>query len=543
MAKRSETFQEFPVNVVGFTEFGRYPKMSSEATYNMIVSDGFLVPFAGHQKVLSIDPKGTGRGLFNSEKYGKLVAVIDDGIYAIDRQNNYLRVGTLETSNGDVFMDENDAGQIAICDKKNIYIYNTSSGITTKANLDFTPGYVAFHDTYFIASDINKASWRLSGNNDGLTWNALDSGSFQTKSDNVVAVIRMPSKGNQILVLGNIVTESWQDVGAQLFPYQRSTGFNIDYGVLNPSTIAFGDTFVIWLGINEKSGPAIMYSDGSNAKQISNDGINFKLAKLKNPAAAYGYLFKQDGHLIYVISFIDPEDNFTLAYDFNNGKFVSLCDEHMNYHIAKKVVFFNNKYYFISFRDGDLYELSSSYTTFDGDQIPRVRITDNVRMPDSSPFVANNLVITIEQGENETDPNYYGIKKVSRRGSISIAADFPELNIVQDGWIFDVLITVIDNDPYATNTGKSFLAGDRIMWLTDKWVVLKDQVSRVDLSVSYDGGVNFGSSDGIEMNKEGHRANRMTWWNLGYSNDMVFQFRFWSTGRIVATNGIVSVYQ
>lgn len=545
MAKLSPDFQEIPVDIVGFTGFGRYPKISSEVTYNMIGSDGFLVPFAGHKKIMDIDPKGVGRGIFNSERHGKLIVVIDDGIYVVDKQEYFTKVGTIGTSDGDVSIDENDANQIAICDKKNIYIYDTNTGAITKVtdNSDFTPGYVSFHDTYFIAPDINQPKWRLSGNNDGLSWDASFYGLFQTKPDNVAAVVRVPGKGNQILVLGNIVTESWQDVGAQLFPYQRSTGFNIDYGVLNTSTIAFGDTFVIWLGINEKSGPVIMYCDGSNPVQISNDGINFKLAQLKNPTKAHGYLFKQDGHLLYVISFTDLQDNFTLAYDFNTQKFISLCDENMNYHIAKKVVFFNNKYYFISFKDGCLYELNSKYTTFDGNVIPRVRITKNLRMPDSSPFVINNLNMTIEEGENTNNPNYYGVENVVRKGDISSPSDFPSISIVNDGWIFDIIANVYDNDENLTNTGEYFLAGERIMWLTDRWIVLKPQVSRVDLAVSYDGGATFSGYNSVEMNEQGNRTNIMRWFGLGRSNDVVLQFRFWSSGRIVVTNGTMSIYQ
>jgi hypothetical protein len=551
MAKKAPYLSEISVDVAGFTEFGRYPKISSKTTLNMIVSDGFLVPFAGHKKVISIDPEGQGRGLFNSERDGRIFAVINENVYAIDKQLEWERVGSLDTETGDVFIDENDLNQIAFCDKKNIYIYNTKTGVFQKAVTDpasFIPGYVAFHDSYFIAPNIKPGinpSWWLSAPNDGLTWaySAQTVGTFQTKPDLLQAVIRLPGKGNQIFVMGGIVTESWQDVGAQLFPYQRSTGFNIDYGVLNPSTIAFGDSFVVWLGINEKSGPVIMYSSGGQPTQISNDGINFKLAQLINPSACYGFLFKQDGHLIYVISFVDPQDNFSLAYDFNNQKFISLSDEYMNYYIAKKVIYFNESYYFISLKDGDIYELNSKYTTFNGAEIPRSRTVANIRLPDSTPFIANNLTFTIEQGEDPDAPTD-DVPGVIQKGNISIAADFPSLDEVRVGWLFTILIdNVFDNDIHSTNTGQSFLAGQEIMWNGTNWTVLQDRTARVDLSISTDGGKTFGSSYPYVLNREAYRKNRIVFWNLGYANDMVCQLKFWGLGRFVVTDGVMSVYQ
>ena len=152
--------------------------------------------------------------------------------------------------------------------------------------------------------------------------------------------------------MGSTVTEPWQDVGATLFPYQRNSSVNIDYGCLNPATIAFNENFVIWLAANEKSGPFIAYSTGGDINKISTDGIDFKFTQLKNPANSYGFLFRQDGHQIYQITF--PDDNLTYIYDFNTKKFFTLCDENFNAHIAKRIAFLIDKYYFVSFVDGNL---------------------------------------------------------------------------------------------------------------------------------------------------------------------------------------------
>lgn len=544
MAKRSPTLNELPLKMVCSNVFGRHPKISTQQVYNMFQTDGWMVNYSGHKKVDTIEDSGRGRGIFNSTKFNHLIVVIDNNVYIIDSSLFVTKVGGLDTFNGDVFIAENDASQIAICDKKDLYIYDYKLSTFTKvtaATLGFTPGYIDFQDGYFIAPDINGPAWHLSAPNNGLSWPAINKGGFQTKPDNPVACIRFPGRGNLLFVMGSTVTEVWQDVGAQLFPYQRSSAINIDYGCLNASTIAAGDSFLIWLGVNEKSGPAILMSSGGDATQISNDGINYKLAQLKNPSNAYGFLFKQDGHLFYQLTFPSTEDNFTLIYDIGLQKFYYLCDEYMGCHIAKRMAYFNNKYYFVSFRDGNLYVSDSKYTTYDGKEIPRIIIPDGVRQHDASPFVVNSVSFIIEQGmDNEESlfaiPNLY-------KGVINTSADFPTTGSPITGWYYKVeAASVTDNDPTKTNTGQSFIPCE-IVWNGTRWDIVQPLTPRVDLSLSRDGGVSFGNSVGMWLQPVSKRQNKFVYFNLGFCNEFVPQFRFWGTSRFVVNDGIVAVYQ
>lgn len=480
--------QDMPLKIVGSTSFGRYPKISVEQTFNMIISDNWLVPYAGYKRVKELINSGVGRGIYSSPRLGRMIVVVDNNVYSFNNRLSYSIIGETNTFSGDVFISENNNDQIAICDRQTIYIYNWSTGAFTDAMLDFTPGYVTYQDGYFIAPNLdiadNAATWRLSAVGDGLSWpdDSQHVGAIQTKGDYAQAAVRVPGKGNLLLVFGKTVAEPWYDVGAKLFPYQRSTSSNIDYGVANASTIAESEEMVAWVGSNEKSGPVIMYSTGTDINQISNDGINFRLAQLNNPSNAYGFFFKQDGHLFYQVTFPDPRDNLTLTFDFNTQKIFTLTDENMAYHIAKRVAFFNNAYYFVSFNDGNLYELSSNYTDYDyGDgkvyEIPRIRTCPTLRLPDGSPFSVNSSTFILEQG---TDP----------------------LNV--------------------SNT---------------------DYQPRVDMSMSKDGGESFGSDVSKPINRIGKRKNRMVWWAMGRCNEYTPQFRFVGLGRFVATDGITSIYQ
>lgn len=476
-----------PLTVVGSSTFGRYPKISKEKTTNMIMSDNFLVPSSGYKKQINISDSLVGRGLFNSTRWGKMIVVVSDNVYAVSTNLSYVKIGTLNTTEGDVFITENNDNQICLCDKVYLYFYDFTALTFTVGSLDFQAGYIEYQDSRFISPNVstsnNAATWRISEVTDNTSFpnDQNHVGAIQTKGDYAVACVAVPGRSQLLLVFGNIVGELWYDVGNGIFPYQRATSVNIDYGVANPATIACLEKIVVWLAINEKSGPAILYTTGGDITQISTDGINFLLAHLNNPRNSYGFFFKQDGHLLYQLTFPSPSDNLTIVYDFTTQKFFDLTDESGNCHIAKRVVFFNNKYYFISFFDGNVYEMSSLFYTYDyGDMvfdIPRSRICNSIRLPDESTFTIPALYFTTEQG---TDPN----------------------NVEQDG---------------------------------------SDYFPRIDLSLSKDGGYTFGSTISKSMYYEGHRKNRLMFRNLGRANDLTTQLQFWSKWRFVATNGGVDI--
>jgi len=481
----SPKYTDIPINIAGSTKFGRYPWMSSEETFNMIVSDGDLCPFAGFKRVSVVSPQGTGRGIYTSNKLNKMFAVIDNGIYVYNTGLTKSLVGNTATFIGDVFISENNnttnGGEVAFSDSVNLYIYrnNTNDVVTlTNAALGFTPGYLTYQNGRFISPDIASNQWRLSDPNQSTStanWpsNAQHVGLIQTKPDRSVACIRFPGRGNLLLVFGETVAEHWYDVGSPLFPYQRSQSTNLDYGCLNPATIAESENIVCWLAVNEKAGPTIMYSTGGDINHLSTDGIDFKLATLTDPANSYGFMFKQDGHLFYVITFVT--DEITYAYDFNAKAFYTLTDEKGAYFPAKRVAFFNDQYYFVSINDGNLYQLGTQFTNYDygdGDvyDIPRIRILPEIKQPDQSYFVAG----------------YVGFK---------------------------------------TESG------------------VTNQTQRIDLSVSKDSGINYSSVFSKTLPGLGQRRNRLMWWNLGIANTLTLQFRFYGLQRFLATDGICGVYQ
>jgi len=558
MISRSQTTDAKPLNIVGSSVFGRYPTISIEKTYNMFESDSWMVPYAGYEigiNASDFDNGLEGRGLHASVKLNRLVTVVDSRVYLVnltfDQRTHRVTfsqaviIGELQTNSGPVYISENNKPQIAFSDGTAIYIYDQeATPVFQTVSTSFLPGYIDFHDTYFLAAASGDSfytppannTWRLSESNNGLVWpdDAAHIGLLQTKPDNTQAVVRFPSKGNMIFVFGKTVAEPWFDVGYQLFPYQRNTSFNCDYGCLNPTTIAALDELVVWLGINEKGGPVIMASTGGLPEQITTDGIDYLLSNMQNPSDSQAFIYRQDGHVFYHINFY--EDNLSLFYDFNMKKFYHASDEHGNYFIASYIAFFNNQYYFLSRNNGNLYAFDTIYTTYDGAEIPRIRTCKNIRNVQQETFIANDCGFTIETGNTdyltrEIGPVYLitedGKKYITEGSEIFLATQLNEIYITEDG---DNMISE-QNDP------------DSFEYLISEQPDVVHLTPAVALSISIDGGDHFSSYDTIYLPPIGQRKNKLAWWQLGWSNDLVCQFRFHGLGRFVVTDGVVNVRQ
>ena len=541
MKGRSPAFMQLPLDIVGSTTFGRYPKISQSQTFNMIISDGFLVPYAGHLQVAAVSPQADGRGIFTSVRLNSVVAVIGNMAYLMSSDLEVTQIGTLATFSGTVYIEENLNGQIVISDQQNLYVYNWQTPSNpalvtiTAATLGFTPGYITMQNNRIIAAAVGTNSWMLSAVGDATSWpgTAAFVGALQTKPDYVQAVQRFPGRGNLLAVMGSTVMEPWQDIGAALFPYLKNSSVNVDYGCLSPATVAWNENYVVWLAANEKSGPFIAYSTGGDIKRISTDGIDFRFTTLTNASNSYGFLFRQDGHLIYQITF--PDDQLTYAYDFNTDKFFTITNEDQNAHIAKRVTFFNNTYYFVSFVDGNIYEMSTKYSTYNGAEIPRIRICKNIRMPDASRFAINNLTFTLESGTQA---------QVIEEDDLQ--TDKGEIIMTDDGQdiVANYPFTYIGPIPLMTDSGLNLMtdAGQNLeanVLLDQPYIVPQS----VGLSVSKDGGQNFGSVKIKDLFPQGNTRNRLIYWQLGAANDFVPMFQFWGLSRFVATDGIASVYQ
>lgn len=556
------------VDIVGGSTFGQYSKISAAKTFNTYITTAgipgnpdsqeiFLVGFPGYRRILNLlpypdpyptpplypdqVPVGAGRGIYHSIRGNIVIVVVNSIVYSLSPTLNQTTVGTLSTSSGEVFIAENLNSQICIVDGKDAWIYNyglpapnltlqTDGALGSGA---LVPGYVEYHDTFFLFGNTpagtSSASWYVYQFDDSthIEQVAAPGGEFaiQTKPDFALAVKRIPARASNVLVFGTTVCEVWTGVAGEQ-NYSKNPSLSLNYGCQSVATIADGADMLVWLAINEDEAPVIMMYDGDEAKNISTDGIDFLLSSIVAPETSTAILYRENGHLFYILTFYDPRDNVTLMYDFNTELFFNLTNQDMAYHPARGIVYFNLKTYFISLRNAALYELSSNINVIDENlpvssssspydeslvyEMQRMRFTSNIRLADSGRFIANSLVVTLEQG---CDPNYTGENTIDELITESTNTPPDDIIITENG------DTIIDEES----------------------VTSVPYIPRIDLSFSKDGGVTWSNYVSRNLHPLGHRQNILHWEGMGAANDICFCFRFHQTNRLIVQNGLLDI--
>lgn len=520
-----------PVNVVGSSKFGVWPKISLEKTYNMYISDGWMISFPGYKKVAQPAQTGEGRAIFRSVRGGFLIAVIGSGVYRLNANLVPIFISNISTITGEVFIDENLEGQICLVDGVNAYIYYYPGNLfqiqaLVDVNSDpIVPGYVSYHNELFLISpaksSMNNQKWYSFEFATTTTITVFSEQTISTKPDRTVAVKRIPGRGNNVIVLGESVAEIWTYTGAEPVGgvsriYTRVSSYNIDNGCISVSTIAAGEDTIAWLAVNEANSPVIMVTNGAETKQISTDGIDHLMESIEFPEQSTAFFFRQNGHLFYQLTFFNPTDNLTLIHDFTSDQFFHLADESLNFHIARDVVYFNEKSYLVSLRDAAIYEIGDEFNTYDystlpasiGDEIPRIRICKTIRKEDSSTFRCGMFTFWIEQGVTTFTSN---------EGC--------------DG----VLITEITENTIISESGQTLLSESGSC-------MVDNNRPRVDMSISKNGNQSFSNIIGRELNEMSHFRNQIRWHRIGQANELTIQLRFWGLNRFVVSDGVAEIY-
>ncbi len=561
------------VNIVGGSNFGKFSKISAEKTFNLYITtagqegdpekiENWLINFPGYQRILNLlpypnpypnpplypdqVPVGEGRAIFHSIRGNIAVVVVNSIVYSLTPNLGQTQVGILNTSTGEVFMDENLASQIAIVDGKDLWIYNYANNTFTRqtggvlddaAPPSLIPSYIEYHDLQFLIGNSPLAA--KSQNWYAYTFSSpttivqvvFPGGEFavQTKPDFALAVKRIPARSNNVLVFGQTVCEVWTKTGGPT-NYTKNPSLSINYGCQSVSTIADGADILVWLGINEDESPVICVYDGDSLENISTDGIDSLLGRIVAPQTSTANLYREDGHLFYVLTFYDPRDNLTIMYDFNTKMFFNLTNQNLDFHPARGIIYFNLNTYFVSLRNAALYRMGADITVIDENlpqtsslspfdqslvyEIQRMRITSNIRLANSSRFIANSLVITLEQGCDEDFIN---------TGSENFLITESENNPPDDDIITEQGQEIIDEQ-----AGGS---GSRI----------PGYVPRIDLRLSKDGGVTWGNYVSRTLHPLGHRQNILHWEGMGAANDLTLCFRFWQNNRLIVQNGLLDI--
>lgn len=310
---------------------------------------------------------------------GVLYKVLGDKFYSFNSNLVPTLRGTLNTSTGGVSMASSGT-QIGITDGTDLWAYTPLSGTFVQVltpGLPPNPDSIIYKGTYFILLSKNSKIIALSGNNDIFAWDILDRVAFESESDNVV---RITSIHQRVLFLGVYSTESWYITPQTNAPLARDNNFLFEYGIFSPNSLVKaqgpgGYAAVFWLSGNSSGPSSVMMTDGGVPIKASNASIDFVIQELSHQfdiSDMVGMDYVEDGHLFYVMT--SKNANTTLVYDVNTREWHKRTSHSGGYHPMVSISFFNNRQYFSSFNDSNIYELSLDYFLDVGETIIRERV-------------------------------------------------------------------------------------------------------------------------------------------------------------------------
>lgn len=387
-----------PIDVTRGFRPSKFGQLDNSQLYNFYVSTDdeltALYPTAGHARIGSFSYGKNARAIFKSNILDKLIVVFNDNVFLVDDKGNHILLNQneqLSTANTRVFVSENNVNQIAFSDGANVYAFNTNTSVFSKATLPdgVVPGMIDFKDDRFLLNNKSNNEWHISNLNNALIWGVLDKTIIDSKTVGIVSYKR------QVIVFGENNATVFYDAGVVGFPFQRSNTISFEYGCVNASTISVGDNYIFWLGQNNDSSPQIMYSNGGEPRVISEGDITFFINQLKFVNECEAFSYQVDSHIFYQINW--EKDNFSLLYDFTEGKFTVVTDSNMNVHPIKYVTRFNNTQYALSKNDGFLYKFDVNLYSEDGKAVPRIITSKNFSKGEKK-FTVRKLSLYTEQG-------------------------------------------------------------------------------------------------------------------------------------------------
>jgi hypothetical protein len=229
------------------------------------ISEGFLRPADG------LVANGTGPGIdrgginWNGICYrvmgSKLVTVSSTGVITI--------LGDVE-SNGKLVTLDYSFDLLAIASNDKLWYYSPSTGLVQVTDPDLGIVLdVVWVDGYFMTTDgeflvVTELS-------DPTQVNPLKYGSSEIDPDPVVALLKLR---NEIYALNRNTIEVYDNVGGELFPFQRIEGAQIEKGVVGTHACCVYLENIAFLGSGFNEAPGVYLGGNAKANKISTQEID-----------------------------------------------------------------------------------------------------------------------------------------------------------------------------------------------------------------------------------------------------------------------------
>lgn len=200
-----------------------------------------------------------------------------------------------------------------------LYYYDTPTSTTFWGNFAAFgyPGvgyatHVKYIDGYFVFNKAGANQFYVS-DYASFTVDPLSFASAEGDIDNIEAIEVL---NRNLILLNSRSTEIWYNSGNADFPFERTSGGFFEQGILAKYSVGKDDKRIAWLARSNIGQGEVYALSGMVPEKISDHALEQKIATYANPENATGYMYNQEGHTFYVLTF----DEATWAFDFTTGK-------------------------------------------------------------------------------------------------------------------------------------------------------------------------------------------------------------------------------
>jgi hypothetical protein len=314
-----------------------------------------------------------------------LMTVATDATAAADATFAIAKIGTLATNAGPVCIRDNGPGGYAVLvDGPYGYLYNVSTQAFNKITDTAFLGAdrVAFIDGWWVFNQPGTQVFYTQAVQYGITFNASN---FALKDGATDKLITLHENKQELWLIGEKTSEIWYDAGGQYFAFARLVSTMLQVGCAAKHSIARyfanGEGGLVWLGKSERGQNVVVKTEGFAIQTISTPAIAVAIAKYHITADAIGYVYQEDQHEFYVLTF--PTADATWVYDFATN----LWHERLSYdpyapafhrHRSSAFVNFQDQRLVGDYQNGAVYKLSRDVYTDAGWPLVAQRRTRHV---------------------------------------------------------------------------------------------------------------------------------------------------------------------
>jgi len=266
---------------------------------------------------------------------------------------------------------------------------------TAYTGVDFpVANTVVFIDSYFVINVEDTKQFWLSAPYDGFYWDPLQYASKEAYTDDLSAVA--VDNGNLVL-LGFVSQEYWQNTGGFPFPFQRIAGSPTDVGLLARFSVSRCAGQLFYLAKTRRGGISVVRNQNYQPIPVSTPDMDFLFLNYTNPGDAVAFSYRINGHDFYQISF--QQDAKTWLYDATTNLWSELVSYGTTRSYGNRATQLSNQLMVADYRNGNIYKLDNDTYTDNGQPIIRELITPHFFKGDSyNKLHIYRLRLDMEQG-------------------------------------------------------------------------------------------------------------------------------------------------